>query len=120
VAGEDEDAMATGAGGEVVLEAFVAEELLGIGAIGAGHAAELGYLPTEIPVKSAEDAGAPGGGHAGEAERKVAQADAAQARNEAPGCGSYSRAEEARDGAGKPLEDGHDEAKSEVFGPFAD
>ena len=57
MAGEDEDAFAAGAGGEVVLEAFVADEARGgVGGVG-GHLAELGEQPAEVAVFEAEDAG---------------------------------------------------------------
>ncbi len=96
VAGEDEDAFAAGAGGEEVLEAFVAEEGFGVGSGGAGHAAELRELLAEEVEEGAEDALAVGVGFFREREGEVAEADAAEARDGVPGEGSDGGAE--RDG----------------------
>jgi hypothetical protein len=120
VTGEDKDAVAAAAGGEVVLETFVAEELLGRGAGGAGHAAELGHLPAEETVEGAEGALALGFGHVREGEGEIAEADAAEAGDEMPGEGSDGGAGGAGDGAREPLEDTDDETKAEVLQPLAE
>jgi hypothetical protein len=120
VAGEDEDAVAAAAGGEVVLKAFVAEELLGRGAGGAGHAAKLGHLPAEISVEGAEGALAFGDWHVGEGEGEIAEADAAEARDEIPGERADGGAQGARGPTREPFEDGDNEAKAEVLQPLAE
>ena len=80
VAGEHEDSPAPVAGGEVVLEAFVADEAAGVVAGVAGHLAELGEKPAEVAVFGAKDVLALGGwARPGKASLEVAQADAAQA-----------------------------------------
>jgi len=120
VAGEDEDAVAFGAGGEVVIEALVAEEFFGVLAGGAGHAAELGQLPAEGAEEGAEDAGALGEGFFREGEGEVAQADAAEAGEQMPGEAADGGAGGSGERAGKQAEEGEEQAESGVFQPFAE
>ena len=98
-AGEDEDAVAAAAGAEVVLEAFVAEELLRVGAGGAGHAAELRHLPAEETVQRAKDALAFWLGYVRKGEGEIAETDASETTDEVPGDGANGGARCTRDGA---------------------
>src|ERR1700744_2938638 len=108
MAGQDKDALPTAPCGEEVLEAFVAEELLCVGAGRARHAAEIGHLPAEIAIERAQDAFALAEGHGfgviGECEREVAQADAAEPSDEVPRQEADAGTGGAGNGARKPLE----------------
>jgi len=50
MAGEDEHAFAAVAGGEVVIQAFVADKARGVGGGVGGHPAELGEQPAQVAV----------------------------------------------------------------------
>jgi len=120
VAGEHQDALAAVAGGEVVFEAFVADELRGLLGGEAGHLAELGELPAERAVDAAQDGAALGGGRVGIGEGEVLLADAAQAGQQAVDEGSEGGADGAGGAARQQADGGDAEADDPVLEGLAE
>ena len=101
VAGEDEDTAASVAGPEVVVEAFVADEVGGeVGRVG-GHLAKLGEKPAEVAVFEAEDVFALGDREGRESEFQITHADATEAAEKVIGYASDEDSGGASDGARK-------------------
>jgi hypothetical protein len=118
MASDDEDASPTVASGKVMFEAIVGNESLGILAGVTRQAAEFGKLPPEMTVEAAEDRGSFFGRKVGAGEFQIAEAGAAQARDENPGDSAKSGASAAPQGTRQSSHDLQQGPGERVFQSF--